>query len=936
MSDRSLHVQSAGAAAAPSNLTRGSASGGAAARRQKLFLDLHGSPTVQHALGMHDKPEAAAAAAAVKLFLPSCKDVCLCYLCPAQPQASPTSAAPSASDALAELYLRLEDAGISRNLLDAVNVEGLTPVTLAVSLGKRELFEALWGERAKQIWTYGASKGVCAYLYPLDGIDDSGDVCDENEPLPAPGPARTLPAGVVSSPVHSQQSSALFLPTWRSQGFISKAFTEHKRVGYGEGEGKSAPLKGEPSAAQPAPPASAPPAAAFYQLRPAPPADLQASAACGAAGLWRFLLLLPKLLLTRLKWQLKWWLPLPFCACACSRRGPTCLQRQRARQLTCEDVLVRYEKWEMLEPMATDERVQKQFSAGAASLAALGLSSEWQAQSGDIDEGVMERKFASYLQESNHWLHVTTAQQAGAALDGARYVHRDSTSVLEQLSECKWARLYAPRFARLFFFRLASVVLAWVYLAFRTRLADGAVPSPQQPMHASPYGVFVLAFVALTGLLFFTHLSRFMVLGLPLLLKRCFCTRDLKEEGCLRAWRSRTCHWGGSAAAPAAVRDRNRAALPRNAWCETPETTLYASAHSGRFGVFHLLTLLLGSGLLFTGGYLDYMYGLAAAGIVSDGGAPAVFYATGSFFLSLHLLYFALGWEYTGPLLVMVFSVVSTEFVRWVWLVLPILLCFAFPFYFLAAFPSPGAAAAAAAAAPLAANATAANATAAAGAPAWLSLSSGQLFAGSLGAVIDQQFNPWASSDYLGYASAGGATGIAASNYLALAGWLGMVLVLSITLMSLLIAMFSRAFDAQSERGADFLIERLRAEMLLESLQTYHERFHARQRDKSFLLNLTLDVHPSGHRLEPRTAPGQESSANAHRSALLHRPYFLHKQPMPLDAATASSNRVLAKKALAKQALSTTSTLAQALQHARQGGAEGSTSGGGGGGEAGR
>jgi hypothetical protein len=117
--------------------------------------------------------------------------------------------------------------------------------------------------------------------------------------------------------------------------------------------------------------------------------------------------------------------------------------------------------------------------------------------------------------------------------------------------------------------------------------------------------------------------------------------------------------------------------------------------------------------------------------------------------------------------------------------------------------------------------------------------------------------------------------------------------------------------------------------MLLESLQTYHERFHVRQRDKSFLLNLTLDVHPSGHRLEPHTPAGQESSANAHRNMLLHRPYFLHKQPMPLDATTVSSNRVLAKKALAKQAISTTSTLAQALQHARQ--AEGSTSGGGGG-----
>ena len=832
------------------------------------------------------------------------------------------TALPIAVGALAELYLRLEDTGVSRNLLDAVNVEGLTPVTLAVSLGKRELFEALWGERAKQIWTFGASAGVCAYLYPLDGIDDSGDVCDENEPLPDFGrSAEAWSVPPLDATVHNQTRSALFEPTWRSQGFVQKKLVSHDRRGCNPPR----------LAAQAAVQQRAPEPAFYARAQVAAPAAAANSALELFQRLWQSLGLLlaaaaallkwaPKWVLTRLKWQLKWWLPLPYCVCAW-RRGAGggvdgCWRRQRARQLTCEDVLVRYEKWEMLEPMATDERVQKQFSAGAASLAALGLSREWRAQ-GDIDEGVMERKFSSYLQESNHWLHVTTSQQAGAGLDGSRYVHRDSTSVMEQLSECKWARLYAPRFTRLFFFRLAAVVLTWAFLAFRATFLDGTVPAPGQPMRASSYSAYVLAFVVLTGLLFFTHLVRFLVLGLPPLLKRLLCTRDFKEERCLRAWRrrmyNRLC-----CTAERTPPDRNKERLPPNKWCETPETTLYVSAHSGRFGVFHVGTLLLGSGLLFTGGCIDFEYGLGAAGAASDGGVTAALYASGSFFFSLHLIYFALGWEYTGPLLVMVFSVITTEAVRWIWLVLPILLSFAFPFFFLAAYPAPGAAA-------LLNASAAANATA--GPSSWLSLASGRLFGSSLGVVVDQGFNPYAGSAYLSQASGGG-TAIAANSYLVLAGWLGVVFILSITLMSLLVAMFSKAFDAQSERGADFLIERLRAEMMLESLQTYHERFHVRHRDKSFLLNKTLDVLPSGHRLEPHHPNGDAAlaQANTHRSMLLHRPYFLNKQPMPLDAANATTNRVLAKKALSKQALST-SSLSQALQNAHQGVANVSTGG---------
>ena len=64
------------------------------------------------------------------------------------------------------------------SLLDLVNVEGLTPLTLAASLGKRELFEALWTSRARPPeWAWG---GITAVCYPLDQIDDIGQAADDD------------------------------------------------------------------------------------------------------------------------------------------------------------------------------------------------------------------------------------------------------------------------------------------------------------------------------------------------------------------------------------------------------------------------------------------------------------------------------------------------------------------------------------------------------------------------------------------------------------------------------------------------------------------------------------------------------------------------------------------------------------------------------------
>ena len=94
--------------------------------------------------------------------------------------------------------------------------------------------------------------------------------------------------------------------------------------------------------------------------------------------------------------------------------------------------------------------------------------------------------------------------------------------------------------------------------------------------------------------------------------------------------------------------------------------------------------------------------------------------------------------------------------------------------------------------------------------------------------------------------------------------------VLTIVLTSLLIAMLSNAFTEQQNRKSDFLIERLRACMLLESTMTGIERyFAAPERDRYYLL--TRRAIPSTH----RDWLSRETGARD----LALRPHFMCLQP---------------------------------------------------------
>lgn len=75
--------------------------------------------------------------------------------------------------AFIEEYAAALAADLRPRLRDLLNGAGLTPFTLAGQEGKRAIVEAMWDESRKLMWSWG---GFEAYTYPLDQVDDIGQV----------------------------------------------------------------------------------------------------------------------------------------------------------------------------------------------------------------------------------------------------------------------------------------------------------------------------------------------------------------------------------------------------------------------------------------------------------------------------------------------------------------------------------------------------------------------------------------------------------------------------------------------------------------------------------------------------------------------------------------------------------------------------------------
>jgi hypothetical protein len=531
---------------------------------------------------------------------------------------------------------------------------------------------------------------------------------------------------------------------------------------------------------------------------------------------------------------------------------------------------VRNDLLEMLEPLDTGDTQQSQYASASSTIAALGL---WRNKQRDehLDEAHMERLFSSYLHEANRWLH-SEHVYARNKLDGSTYTSpQKGSSILEQLSERKWERLYAVRFYRLAIVRVAFAAVLWWYLGQRSS-GQSPVPAWLPPL--------------VCGLFFCVHALRLLVYAItPWLLHR--VGKVLFKDT-------------APPAQPAPLEELGK--WLKNAAIPSQKSVLYQSAHSGRFGLFHTSTLLLGGGLFFAASLCDLLSGWDAARQV---------YSSGSFFYMLHLLYFLLGWSYTGPLIVMVVSVITTEFVRWMTVFVPMAITFAFPFFILSTFPSAATSDASALAGAITASLF--NATSTTNTSITTNTTTtillpplGSSLLNSLAFVVNNFFNPLegqATPDAL--TSGGDGLNGARDVFLSVAGWVAAVFILAVTLTSLLVAMFTRAFDAQSDRGADFLIERMRANMMLASLQLNHERFYEAPQGRYWLLNRTHDVSPS--------VPGRVTTP-AYNSNLSLRPYFMCQQPTPVDTGNFFRNKALAKKALSQGvAAHPDSTLAEAL-----------------------
>jgi hypothetical protein len=73
-----------------------------------------------------------------------------------------------------------QDEGLRPVLEMLVNKNGLTTLTLSAHLGRNDLFWSIWVSLSKLLWTWG---GVVARAFPIDQIDDIGQIADDHPTL---------------------------------------------------------------------------------------------------------------------------------------------------------------------------------------------------------------------------------------------------------------------------------------------------------------------------------------------------------------------------------------------------------------------------------------------------------------------------------------------------------------------------------------------------------------------------------------------------------------------------------------------------------------------------------------------------------------------------------------------------------------------------------
>jgi hypothetical protein len=430
--------------------------------------------------------------------------------------------------------------------------------------------------------------------------------------------------------------------------------------------------------------------------------------------------------------------------------------------------------------------------------------------------------------------------EASQLIDLARApTSTEEVPLLQLLAQRKWDRMYQLRFWKLAIVRGASLVAVWAILLARYAVADDT------PEAVRLSGTVLVG----AGVVFAVHLLRELLFRQLYWAERC-CRRvgdpgkhaskrlaeygdalkklpkDAIAEDIQKAEDKKAAAIEAAAKDPpprCAVRCSTREKIGESSpnGLAPREVQLYASAHGGVFGNLYLATLLLGSGLLAAGAAIDWSGGLGWA-------YAGPFYAFGGFCSALHLMYFLLGWEGAGTLIVMFSSLVWAEFFKWLGLFIPTLVAYAFFFQLMSA---------------------SVNAEAG-GAGVNVESFFRDFFLFSFDVSLNSQ--PTNNAYTLGNPTAANPK---TNHTLLLIVYVFFLFFSTVALISLLIGQMSFVLNNAFTRKSDFLLERLRAMHLLDSMTTRaKDRFPDLLEDRYWVLPKAGE-RPSFHWLAHKKAP---------------------------------------------------------------------------------
>ena len=624
------------------------------------------------------------------------------------PPPSPIKAASSHDEESAEVQAQCDAAPVRKAFADLaeigaengsrprlgaiINAQGLTAQTLAASLGNREQFVDLWRSRSTLTWTWG---GVTRRQFPLDEVDDIGQCADDHPTI--------FNATIDKKGEQAQPPST----AWSLLRQLLPLATD---------------------------------AGSNVDAVPRQPTALEQIV---LAGHWRLLADLADKDEEELN-SIR----------ASNREAMRADERELRRAEAEERRLLKkaqYEAHELLEHMeekrangggddaialsqalavakvkhaVASKRVKKIEQLAPSSIFADNDDAEDDAEGGGGGRG--EARDGGGVQAA------LDGEEGEAEVAGAKIARAggtlSGTSLLRQLLQVKWEKVYRGLFLWRMVERLAFVMLLWATLLVRTSQgvlgpSDGSAGAfPAEPLYSCRARLAAERRAVVPGdssdaaLMAFSERScaaaGVLVPLLAALLAVALCLQAIEIEARTRIFRSflktavARCLPRTSGVAGEATDDTRDTAemhvelvrrgikLPedkgdhaallralRAAPVSASEGTGFSSRasslwHAGygsALGHFYLGTRLLFLVLSLAATIVDILCGWLPS--------TSILYALGGFAGTLHLLYFLVGFARTGPLVMMIYSNVLSEFVRWLFVFLPLILSFTIAFF---------------------------------------------------------------------------------------------------------------------------------------------------------------------------------------------------------------------------------------------------------------